>query len=366
MFHDPGRARRATEGMVDYDDNSGAQRQLVGHHTPRIRGLVDRLGRIDPELRIVDYGCGPGTSAIEAVRPAVEAYRANVPEGRIAVCHADQPGNDWNALFALATGPAGYHAGDAGVRTEAAIGSFYQQMVAPGSVALGTSFAASHWLSRAVRLHAPGTLWFADLVGDARVTLAAQARQDWITFLRCRAVELRPGGYLLVSKLGSVADPAERNGVAASGRGVYRALQHVAEAMAEDGLIDRPILDRFVFGLWFMTVDEAREPLAADPVLAEVFTIEELAIERGVARQADVFADAVADPVTYARLYVGFIRGFADSTLRTELLGPSAADEAATARLADEFYRRLDVLYRQDRDAYACELWPLTVVLRRT
>ena len=77
--------QQSTEGMVDYDRNSSAQQRIVRLNWPRIRGLTERLGQVGPELKIVDYGCGPGTSAIEAVAPAVEVYRARFPEAPIAV-----------------------------------------------------------------------------------------------------------------------------------------------------------------------------------------------------------------------------------------------------------------------------------------
>jgi SAM-dependent methyltransferase len=358
--------RQSTEGMVDYDRNSSAQQRIVRVNWPRIRGLIERLGQVAPELKIVDYGCGPGTSAIEAVAPAVEAYRARFAEAPIAVCHADQPGNDWNALFALATGPSGYCHDAKTVWTEAAIGSFYNPMAAAGSVGLGLCFAASHWFSHAVRLHAPGTIWFADLTGSARTDMAAFARADWTRFLHCRASELRPGGFLLVSTLGAVRDDSEINRTAVSGRGIYRAVQRVAQAMADDGLIDRATLDSFVFGLWFMTESEAREPFASDRELARSFAIEEISVEPAPVNHADIFAQSIGDPAAYARLYVGYTRAFADSTLRAELFEPSARDAAGADRLAQEFYRRLDSLYREYLGKYACEVWILTVVLRRT
>jgi len=359
-------SEKSTEGMVDYDRNSAAQQRLVRLHADRIRGLTERLGHVLPELRIVDYGCGPGTSAIDAVKPAIEAYRARFPEAPILVCHADQPGNDWNALFALATGPSGYLEGTKAIRTEAAVGSFYVQMVTEGSVALGTSFVASHWFSHAVRLHAPGTIWFADMTGKARADMTAFAQQDWTRFLRCRALELRPGGFLLVSTLGSVADDGEINGAAASGRGIYRAIQCVAQEMADEGLLDRAVLDSFVFGLWFMTAGEARAPLETDPALTEAFEIEDVTVEPAPVNQADIFAESIGNPGEYAQRYVGYTRAFGDSTLRTQLFEPCADGAADADRLAQEFYRRLEVLYRTSTSQYACEVWYLTVVLRRT
>ncbi|MEX0348831.1 MAG: hypothetical protein AB3N15_05345 [Paracoccaceae bacterium] len=365
MAKDPIETHKSTGGMVDYNRNSAAQQQHAILQAAHIRRLVGKLGRVEPELRLVDYGCGPGSSAIETVRPAIAAYRAQFVDAPIAVCHSDQPGNDWNALFSLVSGPDGYLEGNAPLRVEAAVGSFYDRLVADNSVSLGTCFFASHWLSHAVRLNAPGTVLFNDLMGEARSELAEMARRDWITFLHLRMAELHPGGYLLVSALGSVPDPDEASGAAAAGRGIYRALQAVAQSMANDGLLDPEVLNGFVFALWFMTETEASEAITGDPVLARACEVEHLAVTPAPDNPDDLFKDAIGDPAEYARLYVGYTKAFADSTLRTQLFEPSGGTAEAADDLAEEFYRRLDALYRNHTNKYACEIWHLTVALRR-
>ena len=68
---------------------------------------------------------------------------------------------------------------------------------------------------------------------------------------------------------------------------------------------------------------------------------------------------------TMRRLYTGYTRAFADSTLRKQLFEPSTDSPEEACSLADEFYRRLDALYREHTSKYAFEIWHLTVVLRR-
>jgi len=359
----PDSARVPTEGMVDYDRNSAMQRHFVRSHASRLGGLVEQIGVVEPEFRLVDYGCGPGHSAIDAVRPAIKAYRALSPNGPITICHADQVGNDWNALFALAAGAEGYRT--TGVRTEASVGSFYQTLAPPGSVSLGTCFVASHWLSRAVPLDAPGTMWFADLQGQARAEMAERARADWTTFLRCRAQELRSGAYLLVSTLGAVPDPSELQGVAASARGLYRAAQTVAQGMADEGLLDQRVLDGFVFPVWFATAEETRAPIDCERDLAACFEIDELCVDPAKFNPDDVYADELANPPVYGELYAGYLRGFADSTLRRQLFGPSAGSDPEVDTLAATFYRRIADLYRDAPGKHASETWEVTIVLRR-
>ena len=328
-------AQKSTEGMVDYDRNSSAQQSIIAGQEAEIRRLVERLGPIEPELRIVDYGCGPGTSAITAVQPAIAAYRAKVPSGPMVVCHADQPGNDWNALFKLIWGPTGYQVGVEGIRTEAAVGSFYDRLLTPNSVDLGTCFAASHWLSHAIRVYSPGALWFADLEGDARRRLAELARNDWTRFLSLRANELRHP-----VRFGLVRDRAQG-----------RDQQEAARA--------------FVFSLWFLTADEARQPLQDDELLSRAFEIETITVTLAPHNSSDSFADLIADPVAYGDAYTGYTRAFADSTLRDQLFRPSSRDLAHENEIAQEFYDRFNDLYRTRLSKFAFELWHLKVVLRK-
>jgi hypothetical protein len=355
----------ATERMVDYDHHSDMQNQLVLSKAALLGSLVEQIGRVKPEFTMVDYGCGPGHSAIDTVRPVVEAYRRISQDGPMVVRHADQPGNDWNALLALAFGPHGYQRNTDGIRTEAAIGSFYTQMAAPCSVSLATCFMACHWLSRSLSLTSPGTLWFADLDGEARATMVALARSDWTQFLRCRAQELRPGAFLIVSILGSVPDAAEKNGVRSAARKLYRALYRVAHEMVDDGLLMASALDRFVFPLWFPTVEEARDPIDREPDLAEAFAVIEAAVDPVEPHPNDVYEDLLGDRAAYAKSYVGYIRGFGESTLRLHLFSHSAQGAAETDALNEEFFRRLTRLYEDETSQHASETLIMTIVLRR-
>ncbi len=356
---------KSTEHMVDYDQNSSAQQSIIAAQVATLKELAARRAKDGAPLRIVDYGCGPGRSAIMPILPVLETWRSAHSDALLVACHADQPANDWNGLFKLIYGPIGYHEAVSNVRTEAAIGSFYDRMTGDASVDVATCFVASHWLSHAEPIYAPGTVWFADLEGEARRTLAKLANDDWTTFLRQRAQELRPGGYLVVSTLGAIPDATERNGSAASGRTAYRVLQEVAQSMVDDDLIDQNTLDTFVFGLWFMTAEEARAPIEADLDLASAYAIEKIEVVPAPVNPTDCYADLLSKPEAYTAAYVGYIRGFADSSLRTQLFGPAAGDMHSEDDLADEFYRRLTDQYRTRHSELACEIWHLTVVLRK-
>jgi hypothetical protein len=354
----------STDGMVDYNANSLAQRQHALQNSDVIAELADRVLQVQGPLNFTDYGCGPGQSAIETVRPALARWLSAEPPRSVSVCHADQPGNDWDALMALVNGDTGYMGGPRAPEVRKAVGSFYDRMVPDASVSLATCFFASHWLNSSVKLHAPDTVWFADLTGEARRKMWQQAEADWVTFLRLRARELQSGGYLFVSTLGAIPDEGEINDTAASGRGIYRALQIVTRSMADDGLLNREAADSFVFGLWFMTAAEARQPLEKHADLADAYTVDTITViplDDG----GDLFAAYLGDPEDYARRYAGYTRAFAASSLRKQLFEPTLGAGKDTKWLEDEFFCQFETLYREKTTAYALEQWHLKVILQR-
>ena len=237
-------------------------------------------------------------------------------------------------------------------------------MAAPAySIDIGTSFGASHWLNAQPVISSKGTLWFADLQGEARLELKRQAQRDWESFLTLRNRELRSGGRLMVSTLGAIPDAGEVNGICSSGRHTYRAMYDVAETMVNDGLISEPALRDFVMPIWFMSREEALEPFQRNKELADGFLIERAEVAPAQQTPEDIFANQINAPQDYAASYRGFVRSFTESTFRQSLLR-SETDQATEANL-NEFYDRFEAFIKNGAGKYAFEIWLLTIELRK-
>ncbi|MEX2255869.1 MAG: hypothetical protein WEC34_10560 [Acidimicrobiia bacterium] len=357
-----------TEGMKGggfYDDHSEYQRRTAQTVTSLIEESVGCVPSPAPGATfvIVDYGASTGKNSIASVRTAVAAVRAREPNRAVAAVHNDLTTNDWNELFAnLVDRPDSYLTveGPPVLPLASAI-SFYESAVPAGAAHLGVSFSAAHWLRTQPDVVVPEGFYFCEATGDTRAALAAQADADWTTFLAARAADLAPGGRLVLEMVGTEtrSESAEPNVTA---RKLMRAMTEVAQEMVEEGKLDRDTFDRYLLPVYARTPEEARAPLERPGPLADVFEVE-------VARTdpvANPYLDgwrADGDAAAYGRSYAAFVRGFTESSLRTNLFDAGGHGDAAA--LLDDYFARLERRFAANPEADAFEDWTLTVVLTR-
>ncbi len=363
----PGKTPRATEGMGGegfYDSYSAIQRNAVLGQSERLKSAVRDLDMNRPELRVIDYGCGPGRNSMAAFHAVLDEIHDLRPDMPVVTIHTDQIGNDWNDLFANIAGPEGYLDRAGPVRPEASAGSFFDAVASAGSIDLGMSFMASHWLDGAIRISSPGTLFFADMKGEARQAIRDKADRDWSLFLRQRAREVRSGGWLVIEAMSAIKNPDDHSGLSAGGHRLYRAFWRVADGMVKDGLLDPASLEMFVFPLYFRELHEFRAPLEREADLREAFEIVELVSEL-IPNPYEQMLEDGADPAEYAQAYAAFARGFSESAFRNGLFKPSAASDDEVDRLADTFFERLESLFAAELGQHIFENHSMTLVLRR-
>lgn len=358
---------RATEGMGGqgfYDSHSAIQRNAVLEQAARLRRAVDAIDLSGSELRVIDYGCGPGRNSMAAFNAVLDEVHARRPELPIVTVHNDQIGNDWNDLFANIGGQDGYLRRAGRVRPEASVGSFFEPVASAASIDLGMSFMAAHWLDGTIRISSPDTLFFADMTGAARDDIRAKADRDWTLFLRRRAEEAKPGGWFVIETMSSIKNPDDRSGLAAGGHRLYRAFWQVAESLATEGQLDPECLEQFVFPLYFRELEEIRAPLEREEDLSAAFEIVELTSEF-IANPYAEFLDHGGDAAAYAKNYAAFARGFSESAFRNGLFAPSATDADEADRLTERFFQRLEALFAAEAGQHVFDNHSMTLVLRR-
>ena len=363
----------ATEGMThDYDDHSQYQRAVADTAGALIAQTVGAITLSPGDAFVVaDYGSSTGANSIKAVRTAIECARTDDPARPIVAIHNDLPTNDWNQLFRNLTVLPDSYLALAGppVLPLASAVSFFLPAAPAGSVHLGVSFSAAHWLREQPTAAVPKGFYFCEATGKARAELAEQADADWTAFLEARASDLAAGGRLLVQMVGSASaagavDGDNSNETEVTARNLLRAMAEVATGMANNGIVDRGAVRRYVLPVYARTVDEARTPLTrADSPVHDAFTVIECRTDP-VANPYYTKWLADHDAAAYARTYAAFVRGFTESSLRDHLFGPGTTGADVDAAV-DEFFTRLTARFEADPERDRFDDWTLTVVLAR-
>src|SRR5581483_3771417 len=186
----------ATKGCKDVIDGATLLVLDAIHHLPEPAPTRP--------FTMTDMGCADGGTSFEMVRQAVGAARARWPQRPITVVYADQPRNDYNSLFHLIHGltPLPTYLDEfEDVHVMAAATSFYRPILPAGTLDLGFSATAMHWLSRKPcdltnHVHMVGA------TGTELAAFAEQGRRDWDAILLRRARELAPGGRLVLVNFG--------------------------------------------------------------------------------------------------------------------------------------------------------------------
>lgn len=181
---------------------------------------------------IADLGAAGGGNSLEPMRRALAARQGS---GEAVVVHTDIPSNDFSALFELVEeSPQSYLASQRGVFALAAGRSFYEPLLPAGTLSLGWSSIAVHWLST-VPSPVEDQIFSTFATGTVRQSFRERAAQDWLAFLRHRARELRRTGRLVVVGGAALDDGSSgAEGLMELANDALRALVDAKELRAEE------------------------------------------------------------------------------------------------------------------------------------
>lgn len=213
--------------------------------------------------------------------------------------------------------------------------SFYEPLLPAGSVNIGFSSTALHWLDT----KDVDTAFFRHQAGIQPNQLSLPERRkflekwksDWRTFFRERSRELAPGGGLFLANLtdfGSDSWPASAG---------YNYLRDVCFSLCREGLISEEELQAVFIPDYFATPDEMRNIIEEDDIARHLSlkSIETVTVPCAYFSQ---MCDTLQDPGQrrdLARLLARVVRAWSESSLRVGL-SPGHSD------LIDEIYLRLE------------------------
>jgi hypothetical protein len=338
-----------------YNEHSQPQQDAGGFALP----WIEEAARAAPVpgdgglFVIADYGAAQGRNSLAPMRTAIRAVRAGRgAEVPIAVTHTDIAGNDFSALVRLLeSSEASYLRGAEKVFAYAAGQSFYRRLFPDGQVCLGWSSIAVHWLSAAPAT-IPGHIWSPRATGETLAAFAARAEEDWRTFLRHRAAEMRPGARLVV--VGGGADEAGDSGA----DGLMDLANATLQALVAEGALSADEYRRIVIPTYNRTPAEFMAPFG-EPDASGGLVLRRHALEvlpdplwQAFERSGDTAAFAAA------------ATDFFEAAFGPSVLGAALESRDATAgqALAQRFYAGLRQRVAADPASGSCR-WRVFLML---
>ncbi len=342
----------AMEGGGFYNRNSALQAAGIARVLPIWEKICSSVPVGDETLVIADYGSSQGRNSMSPMRIAIAALRAKAGPGRVVeVIHTDLPSNDFASLFqAIVEEPESYLKGATNVFPSAVGRSYFDPVIAPGTVHLGWNSWTMQWLSRNPIEVADHVL--AGLSEDQAAQLAVreQAAQDWRDFIAARASELRSGAMLLCLFAATHDDRR-------TWAWLFGELWAAAVEMGEAGLLTEHELLRMTLPAAGRTLDDIEEPFKKDGAFGG------MALEHAdVVITPDPFwADfaRTGDAVQLGRSWAGIWRGVVGPTF-AGALRPDRDRAAVLDELFSRFATRVSASPREQQNAVAL------VTLRKT
>lgn len=327
----------ATKGAKDVIDGAWPLVETA------IARIPDRPGRA---FTLSDMGTADAGASFDMIGKAIDAIRGRFPERDVQVVYTDQPRNDYNAVFRRAHGLDGepsYLDRHENVQVLASAMSFHRRILPAGTLDLGFSATAMHWLSRKPcdiedHVHMVGAS------GPPLAAFRAQGAADWEAILRSRATELAPGGRLVLVTFG--IDEEGRYLGSTGGVDMFDAFALIWRRMASEGRISADEHRAMTLPQHYRTMEEFRAPLddPGNPVREAGLVLEHCESRVVPCPFAAEFARH-GDAERFARDYVPTPRSWSAAAFRAAL-DPSRPDDERDG-VVDAFFRAYEAMVRE-------------------
>lgn len=306
--------------------------------------ILDALERMDPPdngqiFTVTDMGCADGGTSIDMIGTVLKEVRRRCPSRPIQMIYTDLPRNDFSQLFQIVHGLTDIKSYLADIDNLFVYGcatSFHQNMVPPGSLHLGHSATASHYITEVpctLRTH----VHMVGATGAEREAFEAKGAVDWQNMLVNRTTELAPGGRLALFNFG--IDEEGRYLGDTGGVSMFNTFNELWRGMVDDNRITMAEYLATNFPQCYRTVEQFAAPLrdAANPVHKAGLRLEH--IETRVVRCpfAEDF-ERHGDAERFAAEYIPTLRSWSEPVFVAGLSTGRPADERAA--IVNEFYGR--------------------------
>ena len=333
----------AMKGGGYYSRVTIGAKHVIDGATPLILQSLEDMSPSDDGsvFTMSDMGCADAGTSMTMVGTVLKEVRRRVPSRPIQMVYTDLPGNDFSQLFRNVLGLAdttSYYDEIDNLHVFASGTSFHRPIVPAGTLHLGFSVTASHYLSdKPAKIE--NHVHMIGATDTERAAYTEQGRRDWEAMLLHRAHELAPGGRLALFNFG--IDEEGHHLGNTGGISMFDTFNARWAELRDEGSITP---DEYVdtnFPQHYRTVEEFTRPFRDpdNPVHRAGLRLDH-AETRVVRCPFAVHFEEHGDPARFAREYIPTLRSWSESTFASGLSPDRPPEECAA--ILDRFYDRYE------------------------
>ena len=357
----------AMKGAGYYSKATIGAKHVMDNAAGMVIDAIDRMSLDDDAVsfRATDMGSADGGTSVDLWRRVFGHLRSKLPSRPIEMIYTDLPRNDFSQVFQMIHGLTdikSYYDEIDNLYVYASGTSFHQPIVPPGTLNLGFSATASHYISK-TPCNISNHVHMVGAKGDERAAFTEQGARDWSSMLTWRAKELVDGGRLCLFNFG--IDEEGRYLGHTGGVSMFDTFNELWHGLADDGVITHQEYLNTNFPQHYRTVEEFTAPLndKSSAVYKAGLRLEQ--VETGVVRcpfERD-FTENHQNAERFATEYLPTLRSWSEATF----LGGLDAERGPQKRveIMDTFYGRYQALAAKSPKGHAMDYVHCYLICRK-
>ncbi|MEM7440891.1 MAG: SAM-dependent methyltransferase [Pseudomonadota bacterium] len=330
----------AMKGAGYYSRATIGAKHVMDNAAEMVLGAVDRMepGKSHGVFRATDMGAADGGTSLDMWGRVLARVRDQT-DRPIEIIYTDLPKNDFSQVFQQVHGLTGnrtYAQAVPGVHVMASGTSFHDAILPPGTLDLGFTSTASHYITQVPR-QIPGHVHMVGATGDVRAAYEAKGAADWENFMLKRATEMKPGARLCLFNFG--IDGEVRYLGNTGGVNMFDTFARLWYGLADDGILTLAEAEATNFPQVYRDEAQFCAPLQ-EGAKGHAAGLRLEHVEARVVRCpfAQAFEEDGGDPADFARNYIPTLRSWSEPSFASGISTDRPGEERV--EILDEFYGR--------------------------